>query len=164
MKKKGKKPAWSKSQILDYLRLIDAEPLCYILKGKKAVPCDDFKAWLCWFSLNMRSMIVAQTKVGSYRISTVFLGRDHNLFPPGRPILFETMVFADTARNPWADRYPRRYSTWREAEAGHKIAVKEVHAKLVRKFGSGVAVTKIRPVPEAAHKAPRRRRRTGATA
>lgn len=49
-----------------------------------------------------------------YRISTVWLGLDHN-FGGGAPILFETMVFGFDG----ADNYMQRYSTEEEARAGH---------------------------------------------
>jgi hypothetical protein len=49
-------------------------------------------------------------------VSTVFLGIDHN-FGNGPPLLFETMVFGGEY-----DGYCKRYSTWEEAEGGHKTA------------------------------------------
>ncbi len=54
-------------------------------------------------------------------ISTVFLGIDHNYFG-GKPLLFETMVF----NAPGNDIYCERYSTWIEAEEGHKKAIQWV--------------------------------------
>jgi hypothetical protein len=51
-------------------------------------------------------------------VSTVFLGLDHS-FGEGPPQLFETMIFGGEH-----DEYQERYSTWDEAEAGHKKACK----------------------------------------
>ncbi len=67
---------------------------------------------------------VAETNVGQYRVSTVFLNVDHGfgLKPDQPPILFETMVFGDEADDP-VDQHMERYSTWDEAEAGHKKIV-----------------------------------------
>jgi hypothetical protein len=62
---------------------------------------------------------VADTALESgVRISTVFLGIDHNHLRQGPPILFETMIFG----GPY-DQYMDRYCTWAEAEAGHARAV-----------------------------------------
>lgn len=49
-------------------------------------------------------------------VSTVFLVIDHN-YGKGAPILFETMVFADSG-SMW-DQYQRRYHTEAEAVRGH---------------------------------------------
>ena len=50
----------------------------------------------------------------------VFLGLDHS-FGSGPPLLFETMVFGGPL-----DEEMDRYTTWDEAEAGHKAMVKRV--------------------------------------
>jgi len=50
------------------------------------------------------------------RVSTVFLGMNHN-WGEGPPILFETMIFGGDH-----DEYQWRYVTWDEAIAGHKSA------------------------------------------
>lgn len=89
----------------------------YILKDKKVVACHDLLEWAKWFETADRH--VADENVGKYRISTVFLGIDHN-FLGGEPILFETMVFSDDE-----DGDEERYSTWEEAEKGHKKMVKK---------------------------------------
>ena len=63
---------------------------------------------------------VASTDVNGYWVSTVWLGLDHNAHG-GPPLLFETMVFE--GRNSRMEEYCCRYSTWKEAESGHKEAV-----------------------------------------
>lgn len=83
---------------------------------------------------------VAYTEVTSrsapeikYRVSTVWLGIDHN-WGEGDPLIFETMVFADTPDperyqgvfNPdpaWVDKLCRRYSTELDAQLGHEETV-----------------------------------------
>ena len=83
---------------------------------------------------------VAYTEVTSssapgikYRVSTVWLGVDHNLLS-GPPHIFETMVFADTPDperhkgtfNPdpaWMDMLCRRYSNELDAKLGHEETV-----------------------------------------
>lgn len=85
----------------------------YILDGKKPIPCDDIKTWARWFEGADRH--VAKTEIGNSKVSTVFLGLDHN-FCDGKPLLFETMTFPDC-------EIQERYSTWDEAEAGHNRIV-----------------------------------------
>lgn len=57
------------------------------------------------------------------RISTIFLGLNHNHGGLGSPILFETMVFSD---NGDYNDYQERYCTWEEAETGHKRILEAV--------------------------------------
>lgn len=87
----------------------------YTLVGKNVVVCDDILKWADWFEKENRT--VGRTYVGKVFISTVFLGIDHR-WGTGPPILFETMIFGGEH-----DEYQVRYSTWEEAEEGHKNAV-----------------------------------------
>ena len=91
----------------------------YILDGHRAVPEADLLAWAEWFETADRQVV--STQVGKVRVSTVFLGLDHNWAREGSPILFETMVFGG-----FLDNEERRYCTWEEAEAGHAAMVKRV--------------------------------------
>ena len=61
---------------------------------------------------------VASTKIGSFWISTVWLGLDHNWDPDGPPAIFETMIF-DQSDRPFHDLECRRYSTEEQALLGH---------------------------------------------
>lgn len=54
------------------------------------------------------------------RVSTIFLGLDHS-WGNSQPLLFETMVFGGPL-----DQEQDRYSTWEEAESGHKTMVERV--------------------------------------
>ena len=56
-------------------------------------------------------------------VSTVFLGIDHNFWGKGKPLIFETMVFPNKIDLDELDM--DRYSTWGEAEKGHKKMVKK---------------------------------------
>ena len=94
----------------------------YILKGKMPVEETDLLKWANWFETAERH--VADDMVGKTRVSTVFLGIDHNLFGTGKIILFETMIFGGKHND-----YQERYSTWEEAEKGHKRALRLVRAK-----------------------------------
>lgn len=85
----------------------------YILEGKKAVPCD-LNTWARWYERSSRR--VAFSENGDVSVSTVFLGLDHQ-WGDGPPLIFETMIFGgEHNEDQW------RYSTWEEAEAGHKAA------------------------------------------
>lgn len=83
----------------------------YILDGKTIVSCD-LLTWARWFERGDRT--VALTNAGAVRVSTVFLGMNHQ-FGEGPPLLFETMVFGGER-----DERVERYATWAEAEAGHE--------------------------------------------
>lgn len=94
----------------------------YILEGKQPKLVEDVIEWGQWFETAERQ--VAKTELpNGVRISTVFLGLDHN-FSGGIPILFETMIFGGKH-----DQYQERYATWDEAESGHKKAIAKVEVK-----------------------------------
>jgi hypothetical protein len=90
----------------------------YILAGKTPVPCSDILQWENWFEKADRH--VAKDTIGNVEVSTVFIGIDQ-AFDAGPPLLFETMVF-----NGPLDQECERYSTWDEAEAGHKAMLERV--------------------------------------
>lgn len=72
---------------------------------------------------------VARTHINDIQISTVWLGLDHNYGANGPPLIFETMIFG----GPY-DEYQARYSTEKEALAGHVKAV-----ALVERAERGIA-------------------------
>jgi hypothetical protein len=87
----------------------------YKLIGRVAVPCDmhEWETWMCHHNRH-----VADTEIGCRRVSTVFLGLDHNRSGVGEPMLFETAIFAGTRLvEMW------RCSTYEEAEAMHQIGI-----------------------------------------
>ena len=101
----------------------------YLLKGKVAVPVSNtLEAGLEWAKLfeggNCR---VAFNKIGDISISTIFLGLNHQ-FGEGLPLIFETMIFGGEH-----DQYQDRYSTWEEAEKGHKVAIELVQKHMTRR-------------------------------
>lgn len=103
----------------------DEWPRHYILKGRTPFAVD-LMTWGRWLEKNNR--VVGLTKItAACRVSTVFLGLDHNFFG-GEPILFETMIFGGPL-----DGEQWRYRTYDEAERGHAEAVtqaKIAHAKV----------------------------------
>ena len=94
----------------------------YILNGKETVEVSNITAWVDWvIRLETADEVVEQTPVTeNVMVSTVFLGLDHQ-FGKGPPLLFETLVFGGPR-----DGDQWRYSTWDEAEAGHKAVVDEL--------------------------------------
>ena len=89
----------------------------YILDGRD-IRKVDIITWAKWFEKTERH--VADDFVGDVRVSTVFLGINHN-FGDGVPLLFETIVFDGQH-----DGEMKRYSTWQEAEDGHKTILTKI--------------------------------------
>ena len=85
----------------------------YFLDGKTPKPVADVLEWAR--GLESANRRVAEDFVGDVRVSTVFLGTDHNFGWSDRPVLFETMVFGGKY-----NLEQERYCTWDEAEAGHQ--------------------------------------------
>jgi hypothetical protein len=88
----------------------------YILKGRTPELCEDVVEWARWYDKADRRVADWQGTVNGQdvRVSTVFLGIDHDFSKDGPPILFETMVFGGER-----DQEQERYATWEEAEDGH---------------------------------------------
>lgn len=94
-------------------------PQYYIMNDQhEAIPVRDVIEWGKWFESADRH--VAQDEIDGHRVSTVFLGLDHNHSGEGPPILFETMIFKE---NDMSDEYQTRCSTWEEAEIMHREAI-----------------------------------------
>lgn len=99
----------------------------WILDGHTPVPVRDVRQWYEWMQTAERH--VGKDYIGKAFISTVFLTIDHNWYGSNHPpVLFETMVF-DCGELSEAQV---RYSTWEEAEAGHKDMLEVVQAYVYR--------------------------------
>lgn len=98
----------------------------YILINKKPVKEKDLLTWTRRFGKANRQVAhdVFPSNKGEIRVSTVFLGIDHNFSGVGKPILFETMILGGKH-----DGYQKRYSTWNEAVKGHIKALKILENK-----------------------------------
>ena len=83
----------------------------YILDENGKPKTVDLLTWAKWFET--ADTVIKQTKIGDVKVSTVFLGLDHN-FGEGEPLIFETMIFGGEH-----DQEQDRYSTREEALAGH---------------------------------------------
>lgn len=94
----------------------------YILIDGKPVLCTDPLHWSDWMH-GLTNRIVVQTIEPelSLKVSTVFIGIDHNFSGVGPPHLFETMVFQKGV----AFDEIERYATREDALAGHERFVKK---------------------------------------
>lgn len=81
----------------------------------------DLETWARWYEQADRHIANEQLENG-LRVSTVFLGLDHNFFGDGPPILWETMIFG-APEDSELDGYQERYATREEAETGHRRVV-----------------------------------------
>lgn len=103
--------------------------LHYKLVDQTPAPCT-FQEYVDWEAAvgSEKARRVAKTYLEGAYISTVFLGLDHSF---GRdtaaPVLFETMVFEGPL-----DGMQERYTTWADAEIGHKAMVECVKHRSTR--------------------------------
>lgn len=81
----------------------------------------DMMDWARDFENMVLRRVAEDNLPNGVRVSTVWLGLNHNYFKKGRPLIFETMVFAGS----WTDLDCWRYSTEEEALRGHKTLVKK---------------------------------------
>lgn len=94
----------------------------YLLdENHKPYQVDDLFEWAHAFEKMDRH--VAVWELGNIKVSTVFLGLNHNHGNFGPPILFETMVFG------MDDDYQERCCTWEQAKLMHDQAVQWVQHK-----------------------------------
>ena len=99
-------------------------------ENKKAIECSR-QEWAEYLENNRVNKHVADEECLNHRISTIFLGLDHQ-FDDGPPLIFETMIFPN-------EIYCERYTTWDEAVAGHAkakewlIKLLEVESYLLRR-------------------------------
>lgn len=93
----------------------------YKLNPDKSVSECSMEAWgrQRRFMRETNTKHVAYDIVKDKRVSTVWLGLDHQFTGIGSPLLFETIIFNKDLR---AEQYCHFYSTWDEALAGHEKA------------------------------------------
>jgi hypothetical protein len=113
-------------------RSFDSNPLGqYVLGGPDGhtpIAEPDLLTWGRWMQgADVERMVEFTGNEGQF-VSTVFLGLDHNFFGGGPPLVFETMVFGGAQ-----DGAQERYSTWAEAEAGHRAMCLLVFGKALER-------------------------------
>lgn len=83
----------------------------------------DLMTWAKWFENKKNpGRITKQSTVKGVFISTVFLGLDHGWGMSRKPVLWETMMFNSNKKG--LKDYQVRYSSLKDAKAGHEYAVK----------------------------------------
>lgn len=96
-------------------------------ENKNAIPCtlDEWARQIEKMCIT-GTKHVAEDEINGKRISTVWLGLNINIYDQegNCPHIYETMVFdpPDSGKDIYCDRY----STWKEAEEGHKKAIQWV--------------------------------------
>lgn len=94
----------------------------YNKKGKKI----NVYEWLELFK-DLDYRVIEKTKLNNGKfISTVWLGLDHS-FSSNEKLIFETMVFPE--KDNFEELDMKRYSTEKEAKAGHKKMVNKYKVK-----------------------------------
>ena len=96
----------------------------YILQDKTPTAELNLELWAKWYETGDRR--VALTRIGNYRVSTVFLALDHS-FGETLPQLFETMIFKG---EDYLELWAERCSTWDEAEKMHERGCEYVQKNL----------------------------------
>jgi hypothetical protein len=121
----------------------------YILGGEEGhtpIPCYSLIEWGRWFEENTEKRIVGYTGNAGKYVSTVFLGIDHRYWGRGPPILFESMAFQHEGRT--TNLFGReqavpetlaqeRYTSWDDAETGHKAMVRKYLISAKTRVGKG---------------------------
>lgn len=96
-------------------------------ESRNLVPAD-MMTWARWFE-NVEHRRVAEAILpNGVRVSTVFLGLDHNFLGEGPPHVFESMAFEPEikpGRLYYQELDCERCSTWVEAEAQHAAMVEK---------------------------------------
>ena len=90
----------------------------YKLWGREAIPATVHEWARSYEHKDMRR--VGMYKDGDLMVSTVFLGLDHS-FGSGPPMIFETLVRRGKGEDDMV-----RYSTWKQARAGHHAMVRKL--------------------------------------
>ena len=93
---------------MDYYKLINKTP----------VKCsyDEYHS-----DITSQDRLIKLTLIERYKISTAFLGVNHEFRRERPPMLFETAIFDLTAER--ETKIYDRYSTYQDAEIGHDLAV-----------------------------------------
>jgi hypothetical protein len=101
--------------------------------GRTPIPCYSLTEWGRWLEEDHHRSLWWTGNATKW-VSTVFLGLDHRHWGGGPPLLFETMAFQHEGRTMdfFGDVRPVpetldqvRYSSWDDAEIGHKALVRK---------------------------------------
>jgi hypothetical protein len=99
----------------------------YKLEGKKIVACGWQECMEEKIKKDQRvavDILILHHGPHHIKISTVFLGINHEFGDDKVPKVFETMIFGGGM-----DRFCERYSTWQDAERGHRRIIQRIEAR-----------------------------------
>jgi hypothetical protein len=103
----------------------------YILDDQRRVKAaKDVLEWGRWFETTGNRRVALTKFECGVTVSTVFLGMNHRFDDNGPPLLYETMVFELSMEQ--GDDMQWRYSSWDDAEVGHKATVRRVKELLAK--------------------------------
>ena len=110
----------------------------YVLRDGQPVATDDALEWGNWFASSAAERSVAVTKLLDQgkvhtRVSTCFLGVDHDWTGAEHPILWETAIFYSAPERDVC--IERRYASRLDAIAGHHRVVAEVVERIATSLG-----------------------------
>lgn len=96
-----------------------------ILDEDERVQIVTLNEWANWMGEHRKERILERDEIDGYLVSTIFLGLDHQWVPDGRPLYWETMIFnpPDDPKELGDNIFMERYSTAKEARAGHAAAI-----------------------------------------
>jgi len=94
----------------------------YIIDGKTPIATNDINEYANFMG-KFAKRIVEQTELpNDVRVSTVFIILSCG-YKDGLPLLFETKIFGGKY-----DEHVERYTTWEQAQAGHKMVLDMIFA------------------------------------
>lgn len=119
----GKCKIFHKDHMPDILDKLFARMGHYTLdENDLPVLCGNRQQWSDW--MQTANIHFGDTQIGEVRVSTVFLGINHDWLRKGKPVLFETLVFGGELNDTrWS------YTSAVDAEFGHAAMVKLVEGR-----------------------------------
>ncbi len=94
------------------------------------VEMEDFLAWARWIEDHYDCRVIGKDFINDDKVSTIFLGLDHDVEEGGKPLLWETWIFSSDGYSEGV----KRYSSKQEAIDGHAEVVSTVKTIGVKKY------------------------------
>ncbi len=116
----------------------------WILDDKGKPKPADLVEWAAWFESKPLAACLAQTQIGTWTVSTIFLGMDPaSLYPTAHPVLWESMFFTPK------DSECQRYRSMENAMHGHDELVAKARRLWIEKYKREPLVkdAKGKPIP-----------------
>jgi hypothetical protein len=89
-------------------------------------------------SMERVDRIIGNDVIGEYRVSTVHVGLDMNIFCGQKPLIFETMIFGPEKAplHMWQDRYTTKFN----AQIGHEYACRLARGEVVESDSEDICI------------------------